>query len=131
MVIVFRAYHYGSVHLNDMAKVFRVCDDPRYAIHLPFPLRRRNQNLQLRILRAMRLIGMITTTARLSYVNAVCALCALSGYSIKGQVRLMMAELLDDYDNCGTNDVQTEKLAAETRRHQELLAAKLYKLLNP
>jgi hypothetical protein len=42
----------------------------------------------------------------------------------------MMRHLLDDMEECGTHDVQTDKLAATTRRFQEMLALDVFYALN-
>ena len=113
-----------------MAKDYRRCDDPKYAIVLSRPLRNRNSNLSLRILRAMRLSGILTTKPRLAFVNAFCAHSAFRGYSVKTCIPYMMRQLLDDMEECGTHDVQTDKLAATTRHYRETLAQDVFNALN-
>ena len=79
----------------------------------------------------MRLCGLTTTLPRLRFVRAVAALSSFQGYSHKLSVRFMMAAIVEDDENCGTYDLQSEKLAATTRRFQEELAEMLHSALNP
>ena len=133
----FQEVHFASrstlrlcVCLNSMTRMTRLCDSPGEIIHLPYPLRHRHSNLSLRILRAMRLSGILTTKPRLAFVNAFCAYSAFRGYSVKTSVPYMLRQLLDDMEECGTHDVQTDKLAATTRRFQNYLVQDVLNALN-
>jgi hypothetical protein len=42
----------------------------------------------------------------------------------------MLRQLIDDLEECGTYELQTDKLAATTRRFQEALAVMLSNVLN-
>lgn len=116
--------------LNNMGRSTRLCDSPGEMIHLPYPLRHRHCNLALRILRAMRLSGIGTTIPRLRFVRAYCAHAVFLGYSPKQSVPYMLRQLIDDLEECGTYELQTDKLAATTRRFQEALAVMLSNVLN-
>ncbi len=108
----------------------RLCDSPGEIIHLPYPLRHRHSNLSLRILRAMRLSGIATTAPRLRFVRAYCAHAVFLGYSRKDCVPYMLSQLIDDLEECGAYELQTDKLAATTRRFQQALSLLLFDILN-
>ena len=54
-------------------------------------------NLNLRVLRAMRLCGVVASDARLAYVRAFCAFRTLRGNSHRKHVAEMMLVILQDH----------------------------------
>ena len=76
-----------------------------------------------------RLSGIATTAPRLRFVRAYCAHAAFVGYSRKESVPYMLRQLIDDLEECGAYDLQTDALAATTRRFQEALSQLLFNIL--
>ena len=78
----------------------------------------------------MRLGGILTTRPRLAFVRAYCAHHAFQGSSWVSGVGYMMQQLLEDQDDCGQHDIQTDKLAATTRTWQDSLTLLLLNAIN-